>query len=319
MDSPDASPLDGDPGVETGLARNVRLMTEADLSAIIALDKKTTGRARTVFYEEKMAACLREPAVNTSLVAEVDGAPVGFLMGQLFFGEFGIPAARAVLDAFGVHPMFRRNRIGETLMAQYQRNLTGLRVEAIDTLVDWDQVELLAFFRAMGFHPSRSVDLVWDVANYPFAGSEGAAHVRLAKGEDLAAVATIDFEGTLLHRPSYLQAKLEHARAEPERNVFLVAEVDGQVAGFMMGGLYLGEFGIDITRGVIDSFGVKEEFRHRGVASAIMEYLLGLVNRSGVTQMETLCRWNEWELLQFFEYVGFRPSARINLERPLTA
>ena len=45
-----------------------------------------------------------------------------------------------------------------------------------------------------------------------------------------------------------------------------------------------------------------------------MQHLLGWLRERGVTQMETLCRWNDWELLRFFEYAGFRPSARINLE-----
>ncbi len=46
----------------------------------------------------------------------------------------------------------------------------------------------------------------------------------------------------------------------------------------------------------------------------MLETLLDWLREAHADQMETLCRWNDWELLQFFEYVGFRPSTRLNLE-----
>ena len=307
------SPLPGEePGGEG--APRIRLMGEADLPAILSIDRTGDRDGRRVFYERKIAACLREPGLNTSLVAELDGAPAGFLLGQLYFGEFGIPAQRAVLDTLAVHPEFRRRGVARAMVEQYRKNMTALRVEAIDTLVDWERFDLLAFFKSIGFRPSRVIDLVWNVADYPFAGKAGGAVVRPAEEKDVRAVVDIDREAGLVSRPVYFAAKFGNARNYPDKNIFVVAELDGDLAGFMVGSLYQGEFGIEVTRGVIDSFGVGESFRHAGVASAIMSFLLQRVNKLGVTQMETLCRWNNWELLRFFEYVGFRPSPRINLE-----
>ena len=105
--------------------------------------------------------------------------------------------------------------------------------------------------------------------------------------------------------------------ARPERGAFLVAEREGRLAGFLAGSLYQGEFGIDDPRGVIDSFAVTPAARHRGVASGLVIALVERWKPKGVSRMETLCRWNDWELLRFFERVGFRPSARLNLERHL--
>jgi predicted N-acetyltransferase YhbS len=295
----------------------IRLMRESDLEAIVRLDRKISGRAREAFYQEKIGACLREPDINTSLVAEADGATVGFLMGRLFFGEFGIPATRAVLDWLAVDPAFGRQGVGRALFEQYRKNMTALGVDAIDTLVTWERFDLLAFFGAMGFGPSRTVDLVWDLARYPFSAKRSQAEVRPATEADLGSITTIDREAMLTARPQYFSNRMRTCMARPERNIFLAATMGGEVAGFLMGSLFQGEFGIDDIRGVIDSFAVREKFHHRGIASVLVAHLLERLKTLGVKQMETLCRWNDWDLLRFFEYVGFRPSFRINLEQRL--
>jgi ribosomal protein S18 acetylase RimI-like enzyme len=292
----------------------IRIMTRADLPAVVALDAKESGAPRSAYYAEKLARCIGEPKLNTSLIAEVDDAPVGFLIGRLFFGEFGIPATRAVLDTIGVHPAFRKEGIAGALIDQYRKNMAALRVEAIDTLVEWDRFDLLAFFKSVGFRPSRDVDLVWDVARYPFATRQVEADVRDFATDDLAVIAAMDQEVLGESRSDYFAARWRSVQSDPHNNRFLVAEMGGEPAGFMVAALYQGEFGIRFSRGVIDSLGVRERFQHQGVASALLQHLLAWLRERGITQMETLCHWNDWELLRFFEYVGFRPSARVNLE-----
>ena len=310
-----------EPGWEDGLEPggeaapcSIRIMRETDVDAVAALDAKQTGESRRDYYAEKIARCIREPRINTSLLAEIDGGPGGFLIGRLFFGEFGIPATRAVLDTLGVHPGFRKRGIAEALLVQYRKNMEALRVEAIDTLVDWDRFDLLAFFKRMGFRPSRDVDLVWDIARYPFASREQKVEVRSAEESDLGAMVAVDQEVLGESRADYFAAKWRAAQVNPDQNRMLVAELHGEPAGYLVAGLYHGEFGIQVTRGVIDTLGVRERFQHQGVASGMMQHLLGWLRERGVTQMETLCRWNDWELLRFFEYAGFRPSYRFNLE-----
>jgi ribosomal protein S18 acetylase RimI-like enzyme len=293
---------------------SVRIMRESDVDAVVALDAKQTGQPRRAYYAEKIARCIREPRLNTSLLAEADGAPVGFLIGRLFFGEFGIPATRAVLDTLGVHPGFRKQGIAAALLAQYRKNMEALRVETIDTLVEWDRFDLLAFFKRTGFRPSRDVDLVWDIARYPFAARAQPVDVRPAERADLAIMTALDQVVLGECRADYFAAKWRALQTNPEQNRFLVAELHGEPAGYLVAGLYHGEFGIQVTRGVIDTLGVRERFQHQGVGSGMLQHLLGWLQERGVTQMETLCRWNDWELLRFFEYAGFRPSNRVNLE-----
>ena len=301
-----------------GLSREsefrVRLMTEADLPAVIGIDRKHTRRERTEFYRGKFAACVGEPGINTSLIAEFDGLPVGFLFGRLFFGEFGIPVTRAVLDAIGVLPDFRSHGVAKAMLEQYRKNVSGLRVEAIDTLMEWNRFDLLEFFNALGFRPSRVLDLVWDTVKHPFGDKVSAAKIRGAAVSDLPAVVAIGAETGLPPQSRYFSAKLAAAHGNPAKNLFIVAELDGALAAFMIGSLYQGEFGIDEPRGVIDVFAVREARQHHGIGSAIIAFLFARVRKLNIRYMETLVRWNDWPLLEFYEHVGFRPSSRLNLE-----
>ncbi len=69
----------------------VRPMAERDLEAIVAIDTMYFGTSRPEYYQEKLAAATKGAGINTWLVAEADGEVLGFIMGALYTGEFGIP------------------------------------------------------------------------------------------------------------------------------------------------------------------------------------------------------------------------------------
>ena len=80
----------------------VRSLREADLKALIAIDLRITGRDRSAYFERKLAEALHESDVRVSLVAELDGRPVGFIMARVDLGEFG----RAIDEALAKDPWF---------------------------------------------------------------------------------------------------------------------------------------------------------------------------------------------------------------------
>ena len=138
----------------------VRVLKPQDMDAIVAIDEQITGTARPEYYRHKLAvAGLREAQINASLVAEVDGQVVGFLMGTLFFGEFGIPESSALVDTLGVSPAFQDRGVGGALFDQFRANMKVARVEKIYTIVDWKDFGLLKFFGNMGFGPSQRLSL----------------------------------------------------------------------------------------------------------------------------------------------------------------
>jgi ribosomal protein S18 acetylase RimI-like enzyme len=135
----------------------IRAMQESDLNALIAIDRRITGRQRSAYFVRKLEEALYESGVRVSLVAEQDGTPVGFVMARVDFGEFGRMEAIAVMDTIGIEPDYRNRGIGRALLSQLLVNLATLRIERIRTEVDWHDRELLAFLDRCGFLPSQQL------------------------------------------------------------------------------------------------------------------------------------------------------------------
>jgi ribosomal protein S18 acetylase RimI-like enzyme len=135
----------------------VRAMKASDLSAMIAIDRRITGRDRSEYFNRKLAEALYETDVRVSLVAELAELPVGFVMARVDLGEFGRFEPTAVLDTVGIDPDYRNQGIGRALLSQLLVNLTTLRIERLRTEIAWRDRELLAFLDRCGFRPSQEL------------------------------------------------------------------------------------------------------------------------------------------------------------------
>lgn len=137
----------------------VRSMKREDLAAIVAIDRRITGRDRPAYYARKMDEVFGESAVRVSLVAEIDRHPAGFVMARVDFGEFGHTEPEAVMDTIGVDPRHGHEGVATALLSQLAANLGALRAESLRTEVNWDRFGLLSFLNRMGFHPHRRLAL----------------------------------------------------------------------------------------------------------------------------------------------------------------
>jgi ribosomal protein S18 acetylase RimI-like enzyme len=151
----------GPPAVDFGpLARDripVRSLAEGDLHALVAIDRRTTGRERAAYFKRMLTDALTESDVRVSLVAELDSVPVGFIMARVDLGEFGRVETTAVIDTIGVDPDSRNRGVGRALISQLLVNLGTLRVEKVRTEVDWQDRDLLAYLDRSGFLPSQQL------------------------------------------------------------------------------------------------------------------------------------------------------------------
>ncbi len=138
----------------------MRVMKSNDLDAIVAIDELVSKQRRSEYYERKIESVVNSPHnINTSLVAEVDGKIVGFVMGDVYFGEFGIPEASATIDTIGVHPDCQNRGVAHDLMDQFLTNMKAVGVKRIYTLVNWNDFALEHFFESHKFQPSRRINL----------------------------------------------------------------------------------------------------------------------------------------------------------------
>lgn len=140
---------------------NIRFLRADDFDAIVKIDNKVLGLYRPEYYKLKFEKLVQsKDYVPTSLVAETEnGTVVGFIMGELYIGEFGISQEKATLDTIGVDPDYQRRGIGKLLINEYLAHLKKLGVEKVNTLVDWDDARLIHFFSANKFSPSKVINL----------------------------------------------------------------------------------------------------------------------------------------------------------------
>jgi len=131
-------------------------MRTEDVTALIEIDGMVSGSTRATYLQSKARAAL-DPAhgMVISLVAEVDRRVVGFLMGDVCRGDFGIPESVATVSSVAVHPNFQSAGIGGMLIREFVTHTEQLGVERIRTIVDWHgQWDLVEYFRAAGFAPA---------------------------------------------------------------------------------------------------------------------------------------------------------------------
>ncbi len=139
----------------------IRLMKTDDFDAVVGIDEKILKSSRLEYYEQKFEKLFKsKDYLPVSLVAdEEDGTVVGFVMGELYMGEYGIFQEEATLDTIGVDPDCQHKGIGKQLINEFIDHLGKVGVQKINTLVDWNDSKLIHFFSANQFSPSKTINL----------------------------------------------------------------------------------------------------------------------------------------------------------------
>jgi ribosomal protein S18 acetylase RimI-like enzyme len=134
------------------LAR-VRPIDELDIDSIVAIDEKISGQYRPEVWERRIGYHLRRDP-EASVVAESGGKVVGFMLGDIRAGEFGLEEPTGWISVLGVDPEARGQAIGrlmaEAVLAHFKRQ----GATSVRTLVDEDMREIAGFFVSLGFAPS---------------------------------------------------------------------------------------------------------------------------------------------------------------------
>jgi ribosomal protein S18 acetylase RimI-like enzyme len=135
-------------------------MKADDFEAVLGIDQEVLKASRREYYEMKFEKFFKSKNyVPASLVAEEDGRVVGFVMGELYMGEYGIFHEEATLDTIGVDPQYQHRGIGGQLINEFVNHLKTLGVQKINTLVEWNDSKLIRFFSANHFSPSKTINL----------------------------------------------------------------------------------------------------------------------------------------------------------------
>ncbi len=320
-------------------SREIRPLETDDLEAVVAIDARISGRRRTAFFENRMEAALAEPKYFIYIACEQNGALQGYLQARLLEGEYGSSEKVAALDNIGVEPDKRGLGIGRDLMEAFKAILRHKGVKEIETQADWRNSGFLKFLAAAGFQlaprqvlerevshmdtagkPAPDPHPVLESGDKDFSDSSGDESGSLARDivncrslteEDLPALIHINRKVTGHKHAAYYQRKVNEVLNESGIRVSMVAELDGQVAGFIMARVDYGEFDRIEPNAVLDSVAVNPGLGHRLIGSALLSQLL--VNLTGLRldTIRTEVDADHLDVLGFLLKNGFRQSQQL--------
>jgi predicted N-acetyltransferase YhbS len=140
---------------------SIRAMARADLAVVVELDALVFGDVRSAYFERRLAALNGTDAEARMifLVADYQGTVIGFVMGTLAYGEFGLTQVTAILDSIAVHPGYQQHGIGRQLIESFIKQGTLQGAAAVYTLVNWDNWTLLKAFHSLGFVLASTIPL----------------------------------------------------------------------------------------------------------------------------------------------------------------
>lgn len=321
------------------MSMTVRAVTSADLDRVVELDRRLTGQPRADFYKRRLDAQAADPSSFISFAAADGTTLAGFFFAHVLDGEFGGQSPVVVLDALGVDPDARGRGIGRKLMVQLEETMKALGAKEMVTQADWTEHALVRFFGANGFTlaprlmlerstadveidvpvetPSHGaeIDLSDPSGDQSAALSRDVVPVRSMADSDQTAIIHLDKKITGRDRSGYYRRKIAEVMRESSVRVSLVAEIDGQFAGFVMARVGYGEFGRAEPVAVLDTIGVEPAFARQNVGRALLSQLFANLGSLRVEKVQTEVAWNGFGLLKFLERSGFAPAQRLVFRR----
>jgi flavin-dependent dehydrogenase/ribosomal protein S18 acetylase RimI-like enzyme len=137
---------------------NIRNMTVRDIDEVLRIDEKITGHPHAAYYETKAASYIsRGP--EYCLVAEQRNRVVGFVLGDVRGWEFAAELS-GWLEVIGVDPDYHGQGVSRALMNELSARFRRAGVKVINTMVNWNDGDLIDYFSANGFERGEYVNLV---------------------------------------------------------------------------------------------------------------------------------------------------------------
>jgi flavin-dependent dehydrogenase/ribosomal protein S18 acetylase RimI-like enzyme len=140
----------------------VRKMTVRDIDEVLRIDERITGKPHAAYYESKVESYIsRGP--EYCLVAEHRNRVVGFVLGDVRGWEFAAELS-GWLEVIGVDPEYYGQGVSRTMMDELCARLKAAGVTIVNTMVNWNDGDLIDYFSANGFTRGEYVNLVKNLA-----------------------------------------------------------------------------------------------------------------------------------------------------------
>ncbi|MBW2709046.1 MAG: GNAT family N-acetyltransferase [Deltaproteobacteria bacterium] len=136
------------------LIRKIKPEDATEITAIqAAITKVPSGIDFRYIIEEQV-----QKNGDVSFSAELNGKVVGYMISYIVSGGFGLQRT-AWITTLGVDPKYMGQGIGRLLAEKLLSAYREKEIDNIFTAVRWDSVDLLSFFKTLGFDRSDHIHL----------------------------------------------------------------------------------------------------------------------------------------------------------------
>jgi predicted N-acetyltransferase YhbS len=139
----------------------IRKIEPDDTSAIIEIDAIHSGKSKPEYWQNRLKPLFEKSSGEdfaVGYVAVLDARVIGHILAEGRAWEFGSPLCGWII-AIGVHPDFTRKGVALALCREVCMKLKSLGIRTVRTMVRKDDVNVLSFFRASGFHAGPFIEL----------------------------------------------------------------------------------------------------------------------------------------------------------------
>jgi len=129
-----------------------------DVPQIIAIQEAIIKKKVSRKWVQMVEDHLRKHE-GVGFVTSKDGQVVGFIIGEVKGESFGLEQS-GWIEVVGVHPSQMGVGIGQALAERLFDFFRKRRVRDVYTAVRWDAVDMLSFFKSVGFDRSTFINLI---------------------------------------------------------------------------------------------------------------------------------------------------------------
>jgi ribosomal protein S18 acetylase RimI-like enzyme len=145
--------------LEEPIIREIRL---EDAQAIEDIRAAISPQDANVDFLKLVKQQASDGNAAASLVAELNDKVVGYMISTTLYAGFGIRKSAWIM-AIGVHPDYMGQGIGLALANRVCEIYRAKQVESIYSSVMWDSIDVLSFFKKLGFKRSEFINLKKDL------------------------------------------------------------------------------------------------------------------------------------------------------------
>jgi ribosomal protein S18 acetylase RimI-like enzyme len=135
----------------------IRRMKKTDAKAMSEIQAAIEKRPPLLDFKQIVAEQVKRK-LDSSFVAEIKGKVVGFMISYITYGNFGADRC-AWIAMFGVNPKLMGQGIGKRLAEEIFKVYKEKGVTEVFTSVRWDAIDILSFFKTLGFERSNFINL----------------------------------------------------------------------------------------------------------------------------------------------------------------